>query len=65
MKGQYGYMYVFEYSAPAIYEIELDAEDEHSEASDILERRGFKESQCHYMTSEEKLEVKSINCNKK
>lgn len=61
MEGKYGYMYVLEYAGTAIYEIELDELDYNSDASDILERRGFKESQCHYMTSEEQLEITQIS----
>ena len=57
----FGYMYVLDYESCTIYECELDEKDENLDASDILKRRGFKESQVNYMTSESKLELCNIS----
>lgn len=56
----FGYMYILDYESDSIYECELDEKDENLDASDILERRGFKESQVNYMTSECKLNLINI-----
>lgn len=53
-------MYVLDYEFCTIYECELDEKDKNLDASDILERRGFKESQVNYMISESKLELCNI-----
>ena len=55
------YMYILDYESCTIYECELDEKDENLDASDILKRRGFKESQVNYMTSESKLELCNIS----
>ena len=57
----FGYMYVLDYESCTIYECKLDEKDENLDASDILKRRGFKESQVNYMTSESKLELCNIS----
>ena len=56
----FGYMYILDYESCNIYECELDEKDENLDASDILKRRGFKESQVNYMTSECKLKLCNI-----
>lgn len=60
MNDDYGYMYVLDYESNTIFECVLGPQDENLEASDILERRGFKESNCNYMTSEVKLNLVKI-----
>ena len=57
----FGYMYILDYESCTIYECELDEKDENLDALDILKRRGFKESQVNYMTSESKLELCNIS----
>lgn len=59
-ENKYGYLYVLEYSYPAIYEIELTEEDQNLTSYQILEKHGLKEDDCHFMYTENKLELSII-----
>ena len=57
------YLYVLDFSIPDIYEINLndiDGVESYENTDDILTLFGLKESQCAYMYSQEKLELKTI-----
>lgn len=56
----FSYLYVFNYSVPAIYEIELTKEDNELLVEDVLKKHGYRESDCHFMYSQEKLEITPI-----
>lgn len=56
----FGYLYVFEYSYPGLYEIELSEEDTNLTSEDILEKYGFNIDNCSFMHTEYKLELESI-----
>ena len=56
----FGYLYVFEYSYPGLYEIELSEEDTNLTSEDILEKYGFNIDNCSFMYTEYKLELESI-----
>lgn len=62
--NEFGYCYVFDYSACAIYEIELTEEESNSEhcnlTEEILDRRGLKIDDCYVMYSNNKLSVEPI-----
>lgn len=60
-ENKYGYLYVLEFSYPAIYEIELTEEDQNLTSDEILEKHGLKENTCDFMYSENKLELSTIN----
>lgn len=55
------YLYVLEFSYPAIYEIELTEEDQKLTSNEILKKHGFKETNCHFMYSKDKLELETLN----
>lgn len=55
-----GYLYILDYESTVVYECELDEKDDGLEASDILKRRGFKESNVNYMFSEDKLDFNFV-----
>ena len=55
-----GYLYVFDYSTPAIVEIECTEEDSDLTSEEILEKHGYRESDCYFMYSQDKLEIISI-----
>ena len=54
------YLYVLEFSYPAIYEIELTEEDQNLTSNEILEKYGLKESTCNFMYTENKLELEIL-----
>lgn len=56
----FGYLYVLEYSYPAIFEIELTEEDQDLTSDEILEKYGLKESVCEFMYTENKLELTTL-----
>ena len=58
--NDFGYLYVFDCSYPALYEIELTKEDENLTTEEILKKRGLKEDNCHFMYSENELELSII-----
>jgi hypothetical protein len=63
---QYSFIYILDYSVPAIYEIEINEEnykdlDDLKTIEDILKRYKIKESQCSYMFSQERLSLHYIN----
>ena len=51
------YLYVLDFSYPGIYEIELTEEDQKLTSNEILEKYGLKETNCHFMYTENKLEL--------
>ena len=59
-ENNFGYLYVLEFSYPAIYEIELTEEDQKLTSDEILEKRGLKKNTCDFMYSENKLELSQI-----
>lgn len=59
-ENEFGYLYVLEFSYPAIYEIELTEEDQKLTSNEILEKYGIKENTCEFMYSENKLELSQI-----
>lgn len=59
-ENKFGYLYVLEFSYPAIYEIELTEEDQNLTSYQILEKHGLKEDDCHFMYTENKLELSII-----
>uniref|UniRef100_A0AAU8MKH6 Uncharacterized protein n=1 Tax=Geladintestivirus 5 TaxID=3233137 RepID=A0AAU8MKH6_9CAUD len=60
-ENKYGYLYVLEFSYPGIYEIELTEEDQTFTSDEILEKYGLKEDNCHFMYTENKLELLTLN----
>lgn len=52
-----GYLYVFDYSSPAILEIECTDADSDLTSEEILEKHGYRESDCYFMYSQDKLEI--------
>ena len=56
----FDYLYVFDFSYPALYEIELTEEDENLTTEEILKKRGLKEDNCQFMYTENKVELKTI-----
>ena len=56
----FGYLYIFDYSSPTIYEIELTEEDQKLTSDEILEKHGLKEDNCHFMYTENKLELSTL-----
>ena len=56
-ENKFGYLYVLEFSYPAIYEIELTEEDQKLTSYQILEKHGLKEDDCHFMYTENKLKL--------
>ena len=59
-ENKFGYLYVLEFSYPAIYEIKLTEKDENLTSYQILEKHGLKEDDCHFMYTENKLELSII-----
>ena len=60
-ENKFGYLYVLEFSYPAMYEIELTEEDQNLTSNEILEKNGLKESTCNFMYTENKLELEILN----
>lgn len=56
----FDYLYVFDFSYPALYEIELTEEDENLTTEEILKKRGLKEDNCQFMYTENKVELETI-----
>ena len=56
----FDYLYVFNFSYPALYEIELTEEDENLTTEEILKKRGLKEDNCQFMYTEHKVELETI-----
>lgn len=56
----FNYLYVFDFSYPALYEIELTEEDENLNSDEILEKHGIKEDNCRFMYTENKVELETI-----
>ena len=54
------YLYVLDFSYPGIYEIKLTEEDQKLTSDEILEKRGLKEDNCHFMYTENKLELSTL-----
>ena len=59
-ENKFGYLYVLEFSYPAIYEIELTEEDQSLSVYEVLEKHGLKENTCNFMYTENKLELLTI-----
>ena len=57
---KFGYLYVLEFSYPAIYEIELTEEDQKLTSNEILEKHGLKEDNCNFMYTKNKLELLTL-----
>ena len=51
------YLYVLDFSYPGIYEIKLTKEDLILTSNEILEKYDLKETNCHFMYTENKLEL--------
>ena len=60
VENKFNYLYILEFSYPAIYEIELTEKDKECITCEILEKRGLKASTCDIMYSENKLELSTI-----
>ena len=60
-ESNFGYLYVLDFSYPALYEIELTEEDENLTTEEILKKRGLKEDNCHFMYTKDKLELEILN----
>lgn len=60
VENKFNYLYVLEFSYPAIYEIELTEEDKECTTCEILKKHGLKASNCDFMYSENKLELSTI-----
>ena len=61
-ENKFGYLYILEFSYPAIYEIELTEEDKTlTTTNELLKKYGLKENTCNYMFSENKLELETLN----
>ena len=58
--NSFDYLYVFDFSYPALYEIELTKEDENLTTEEILKKRGLKEDNCQFMYTENKVELETI-----
>lgn len=56
----FDYLYVFDFSYPALYEIELIEEDENLTTEEIRKKRGLKEDNCQFMYTENKVELETI-----
>ena len=56
----FSYLYILDYSYPGIYEIELTEEDQKLTNDEILEKHGLKEDNCHFMYTENKLELLTL-----
>lgn len=56
----FDYLCVFDFSYPALYEIELTAEDKNLTTEEILKKRGLKEDNCQFMYTENKVELETI-----
>ena len=56
----FGYLYIFDYSSSTIYEIELTEEDYNFTSTELLNKYNLKESNCNFMCSENKLELKPL-----
>ena len=59
-ENKFSYLYVLEFSYPAIYEIELTEEDQELTSYEILKKHGLKEDNCHFMYSKNELELSII-----
>jgi hypothetical protein len=55
-----GYLYLFDFTYPAIYEIELSYEDGDKDIDDILKEYGLSTEICEYMYSQNKLNIEPI-----
>lgn len=60
-ENKYGYLYVFDFSYPGIYEIELTEEDQTLTSYEILKKHDLEEDNCHFMYTENKLELLTLN----
>ena len=59
-ENKFGYLYVLEFSYPAIYEIELTEEDQKLTSDEILEKHSLIEDNCQFMYTENKIELETI-----
>ena len=59
-ENNFNYLYIFDFSYPAIYEIELTEEDQKLTSNEILEKYSLKEDNCHFMYTENKLELLTL-----
>ena len=59
-ENNFNYLYILEFSYPAIYEIELTEEDQKLTSDEILEKHGLKENTCNFMYTENKLELEIL-----
>lgn len=59
-ENNFSYLYVLEFSYPAIYEIELTEEDQKLTSNEILEKHGLKEDNCNFMYTKNKLELLTL-----
>ena len=60
-ENNFNYLYILEFSYPAIYEIELTEEDQKLTSNEILEKHGLKEDNCNFMYTKNKLELLTLN----
>ena len=60
-ENKFGYLYILEFSYPAIYEIELTEEDQKLTSYELLKKHGLKEDNCHFMYTKDKLELEILN----
>lgn len=59
-ENNFNYLYILEFSYPAIYEIELTEEDQKLTSDEILEKHGLKEDNCNFMYTKNKLELLTL-----
>lgn len=59
-ENKFSYLYILEFSYPAIYEIELTEEDQKLTSDEILEKHGLKEDNCNFMYTKNKLELLTL-----
>lgn len=57
--SDFEYLYVFDYSQPAIYEIPVTEDDDDLER--ILEAHDLDLDECSYMWTKEKLEIQTVD----
>ena len=60
-ESNFGYLYIFEFSYPGIYEIKLTEEDLILTSNELLKKYGLKETNCNFMYTKDKLELEILN----
>ena len=61
VENKFNYLYVLEFSYPAIYEIELTEEDLILTSNELLKKYDLKETNCNFMYTKDKLELEILN----